>query len=168
MSDDTHQTYTVRLADGTSYGPADVPTLAAWAGEGRIPRDAQLVPSDGGAPIAAVSHPVVGPRLNPQPIAAPPAGDGGMSTLIPYKNGMALAAYYTGFGALLACFIPVIGIFVGILTVVLGVLGLKKAKAHPEAKGGGHAITGIILGSVVIVLNLGLSVIMIAGMASGS
>jgi hypothetical protein len=67
-----------------------------------------------------------------------------VSTLIPYKNPRALAAYYCGFFAL----IPGIGFLVGLAAIVLGILGLRYAGANPKAKGGAHAITGIILGVV--------------------
>ena len=67
-----------------------------------------------------------------------------VSTLIPYKNPRALAAYYCGFFAL----IPGIGFLLGLVAMVLGILGLRYATAHPKAKGAAHAITGIILGVV--------------------
>jgi hypothetical protein len=65
-----------------------------------------------------------------------------VSTLIPYKNPRALAAYYCGFFALL----PGIGFLVGAGAIVLGIMGLRYASANPQARGGAHAITGIILG----------------------
>ena len=70
-------------------------------------------------------------------------GDG-TGGLIPYKNAKALASYYCGVFGLISCFL-MLGIF-GIVPIILGFLGLKHAKQHPEAKGQAHAITGIILG----------------------
>src|SRR5262249_41662856 len=67
--------------------------------------------------------------------------DGGVSTLIPYKNGMALAAYYCGIFGL----IPVVGLLLGPLAMLFGMLGLRKALQMPQSKGTGHAIAGIIL-----------------------
>lgn len=67
-----------------------------------------------------------------------------VSTLIPYKNPRALAAYYCGFFAL----IPGIGFLLGLVAIVLGILGLRYASANPKARGAAHAITGIILGVV--------------------
>ena len=64
--------------------------------------------------------------------------------MIPYKNGQALAAYYCGVFSL----IPVLGLLLGPIAVILGILGNNYARANPEAKGMGHAITGIILGSI--------------------
>ena len=70
--------------------------------------------------------------------------DGGVSTLIPYKNPKALIAYYCGVFGL----IPILGFFIAVAAVVLGIMGLRYAKAHPTAKGTGHAIVAIVLGSL--------------------
>jgi Domain of unknown function (DUF4190) len=70
--------------------------------------------------------------------------DGGVSTLIPYKNPKALIAYYCGVFGL----IPILGFFIAVAAVVLGIMGLRYVKAHPTAKGTGHAIVGIVLGSL--------------------
>ncbi len=64
--------------------------------------------------------------------------------LIPFRNGMALAAYYCG----VFSFIPCFGGVLGPLAVVFGFIGLGKAKAHPEAKGKGHSIAGIVCGGL--------------------
>lgn len=61
---------------------------------------------------------------------------------IPYKNGLALAAYYIGLGSILC------GAFLGIPAIVLGILGIKKANRFPAARGKAHAWTGIILGAI--------------------
>ena len=71
--------------------------------------------------------------------------------LIPWKNGRALAAYYTGVFAL----IPGLGLILGPLALVLGILGYKYANAHPKAKGGVHAVVGIVLGILTILGNWG-------------
>src|SRR5262245_26603803 len=44
--------------------------------------------------------------------------DDALSTLIPYKNGQALAAYYCGVFSL----IPVIGVLLGPIAIILGIL----------------------------------------------
>jgi hypothetical protein len=68
--------------------------------------------------------------------------------LIPYKNGKALAAYYCGVFALIPCF----GAILAVLAIVFGFLGLAHAKKYPEARGKGHAITGIVLGIICSLL----------------
>ena len=70
--------------------------------------------------------------------------------LIPYKNGKALAAYYTGIFGLIPC----IGSVLGPIAVVLGFLGLGHASKYPESKGRAHAIVGIALGLVETLLYL--------------
>ncbi len=81
--------------------------------------------------------------------------NGGDATggLIPYKNAKALASYYCGVFGLISCFV-LLGVF-GIVPIVLGFLGLKYAKEHPEAKGQAHAITGIVLGVLELLTFLG-------------
>ncbi len=78
-----------------------------------------------------------------------PQGDA-TGGLIPYKNVTALLAYYCGVFAL----IPGIGLLLGPIGIVLGFLGLKHKKKHPESKGTGHAITGIVLGTLATIGNL--------------
>jgi len=67
-----------------------------------------------------------------------------LSRVIPYKNTQALAAYYCGVFALIPC----VGIILGYVALVLGILGLRYAKAHPEAHGKVHAWIGVILGGL--------------------
>lgn len=73
--------------------------------------------------------------------------DGGVGAVIPYRNGMALAAYYTGVFGLIACFLGPLALL-GVVPIVLGVLGLMKAKKDPEARGSAHAWIGIGLGAL--------------------
>ena len=74
--------------------------------------------------------------------------DGGVSTIIPYKNGPALIAYYLGVFCI-AC--PPI---LCLPAIILGVIGLKKVKANPQLKGTAHAWIGIISGSVFLILSV--------------
>jgi DNA-directed RNA polymerase subunit RPC12/RpoP len=77
--------------------------------------------------------------------APPPLPDGGsLQSLIPTKNVSALVGYYLGVFSL----IPFIGIPLGIAAVILGIKGRRFARKLPEAKGGAHAMTAIILGSL--------------------
>src|SRR6266540_504458 len=48
--------------------------------------------------------------------------DDGVSTIIPYHNGMALAGYYVGVFSL----IPIIGFILGPLGIIFGIIGLRK------------------------------------------
>jgi len=68
--------------------------------------------------------------------------------LIPYKNSLALCAYYLGVLSLIPC----IGFPLGVAALVLGIMGLKYAGIHPESKGKIHAWVGVILGSLSAVV----------------
>ena len=72
---------------------------------------------------------------------------GGIDTVIPWRNGLALGAYYSGIFLGLLC---VFGAILGFVPLVLGVLGLVKASKDPEARGRVHAWIGIILGVLEI------------------
>jgi predicted Zn finger-like uncharacterized protein len=93
--------------------------------------------------------------------------DDPMETLIPYRNGRALGAYYCGVFAIIPC----LGLILGPIALILGILGLRFAKANPTAKGMGHAIAGIVLGSLTTLGNWGfvllMVIMMIVSAASG-
>lgn len=74
-----------------------------------------------------------------------------VSTIIPYKNGRALVAYYLGVFSLIPC----LGLLLGPAALVLGILGLRYVKANPTAKGTGHAIAGIVMGVLTTLANWG-------------
>jgi hypothetical protein len=42
----------------------------------------------------------------------------------------------------------------GPVALILGIVGLKESKKHPEKKGKAHAWVGIILGGLTFLLNL--------------
>jgi uncharacterized iron-regulated membrane protein len=72
----------------------------------------------------------------------------GIEVIIPYKNTAALTAYYLGI------FSIVCGIVLGLPALVLGILGLRYADRHREARGKVHAWIGIILGSLMTLISL--------------
>jgi hypothetical protein len=99
-------------------------------------------------PVAAATARPVGGAARPAPVGAvnyanKPQNDA-VSTLIPYKNGQALASYYLGIFSIL----PVVGAVLGIVAVVLGIRGVMVAKRKPEARGAAHAWVGIICGAI--------------------
>jgi len=91
--------------------------------------------------------------------AQPPAVvlDEPFSGMIPYKNSRALAAYYFGIFSLIPC----VGIPLGVTALILGILGLKHANTHPEAKGKVHAWVGVVLGALTAVVYILIIVISI-------
>jgi hypothetical protein len=84
--------------------------------------------------------------------------DGGLSTtIIPYRNAMALIAYYCGVFSL----IPFLGNLLGPAALLLGILGIRYAMKNPTAKGTGHAIAGIVLGSITTLIYWGLAIVFV-------
>ena len=74
--------------------------------------------------------------------------------LIPYKNPKALIAYYLGIASLL--------IFpLGIVSVILGIMGLQDRKKNPVIKGAAHAWIGIVLGTFAMLCGGGMITSMI-------
>jgi hypothetical protein len=79
------------------------------------------------------------------------------SGIIPYKNPHALIAYYLGIFGLF----PIIGFFLAIPALILGISGLKRCNHNPIIKGNVHAWIGILLGSISIAYNPVLVVLII-------
>jgi phage FluMu protein Com len=106
---------------------------------------------------------IIRPKKAARNIRRDPAGDA-VSTIIPYKNGRALIAYYLGVFSLIPC----LGLLLGPAALVLGILGMRYVNANPTAKGTGHAIAGIILGGLTTLGNWGgiLALIVMGGIAS--
>jgi hypothetical protein len=82
---------------------------------------------------------------------------GAIETLIPYKNPMGLIAYYLGVFSIIPC----VGLLLGPAALVLGILGIRYRNKHPTAGGLGHAITGVVLGSLTTLGNWGVAVLAI-------
>ncbi len=89
--------------------------------------------------------------------------DDAVTTLIPYKNGKALAAYYCGVFSLIPC----LGLGLGPVALIFGILGLRYVRDNPSAKGTGHAWAGIVLGALTTLGNLaGVILVLIGFLAS--
>ncbi len=159
-------------------GPVSEPVVHDLVGSGVIRADT-LVWREGMAEWAAAARmPELAPRfgggLVSQPATAPPPGggapptmrgtapqpapnDGVIEAVIPYRNGAALAAYYLGVFSL----IPALGVLLGVLALVLGAMGLAAARRNPGAHGRVHAIVGILLAGLSLVVHLALVVLLV-------
>jgi hypothetical protein len=84
--------------------------------------------------------------------------EGGVSVIIPYKNGAALAGYYVSIGSL----IPMLGIVLGPVAIVLGILGIRARNRNPAVHGLAHAWVAIILGSLVVLGHIAVIVLLAA------
>ena len=118
-------------APATSPGQAGPPLYCAQCGEKNGQNDYRC------ARCGALLHPA------PRPVST---GGDPFQALIPYKNAQALWAYYLGVFSL----ITVLGAPLALAALVLGIRGLAHFKSHPEAGGRAHALTGVIIGSVVL------------------
>jgi hypothetical protein len=76
-------------------------------------------------------------------------GDG-TGGLIPYKNPKALLAYYLGIFSMF----PLIGMPLGIASIILGIMGLKARNRNPIIKGSVHAWIGIVLGLLLMPVHI--------------
>lgn len=70
------------------------------------------------------------------------------------SNGLAVGALVLGILSLLAAFFCGTGLLFGIIAIVLGVLGMKKANAQPGQPQRGLAIAGIVTGAIGVVISI--------------
>jgi hypothetical protein len=107
--------------------------------------------------------PAVPPNMPPPQRPKAGAGDEAVATIIPYRNPMALAAYYMGIFSI----IPFLGIFLGAAAFVCGILGLRHAARNKGAHGRAHAAIGIGCGGlffvIYTVMAIGVAVAAVAG-----
>ena len=137
------QQYKIKGTGGAEYGPVGTEELQHWIAQNRCTRES-LVKVDGSGewvPLATLPEFQDAFAAPPAPAPASAQGEGGVSTVIPYKNVPALIAYYVGVFCIicppLLCF-P---------AIILGVIGLRRVKENPEIKGTVHAWIGILSGS---------------------
>ena len=109
---------------------------------GKLPEEARFCPSCG-QKLTENAHP------NHEVTC-----DDGFSALIP-KNNSALAAYYIGVFSIL------FGFVLGPAAIVFGILGLRHASKHPEAKGAIHAAAGIVCGIIGLAVWAAVTMLMI-------
>ncbi len=107
------------------------------------------------------SNPYSAPVKSGEPLEAQMASQQGDATggVIPYKNPKALIAYYLGIFSLL--FFPL-----GIVSIVLGILGLRDRKRNPAIKGSVHAWIGIVLGFLGLVCGGGVVTMAVIGLVN--
>jgi len=159
------------VKDGQRTGPVALQTLQHLASVGAIAPDTMVwkeglkdwAPSRQFTELAQSLGEGAGkrtPPIVPGRLQAPePQGDA-TGGIIPYRNGPALAGYYTGVASL----IPVAAIVLGPAAILLGVAGLRKARRTPQVSGRAHAIVAIVLGGLTFLANV--AIIVIAAIAA--
>ncbi len=80
--------------------------------------------------------------------------------IIPYKNPKALIAYYLG----ILSGLPIVGFFLAVPALVLGIMGLRDRNRNPVIKGSIHAGIGIGCGAFFMLLWGAAIVFIIIGM----
>jgi hypothetical protein len=153
------QQFKIKGTDGAEYGPVTTDELQQWIAQHRCTRDS-LVEADGSGEWVSLA---TLPEFQSALASPPPAqkqGDGGVSTVIPYKNAPALIAYYIGVFCI-AC--PPILCFPA---MILGVIGLRRVKENPALKGTAHAWIGIVSGSFFLILSIVVGVMIAIGALS--
>jgi hypothetical protein len=125
------QQYKIKGTDGAEYGPVSTEELQHWIAQNRCTRESLVEVDGSGEWVPLATLPEFQDAFAAPPPAPAPAsaqGEGGVSTVIPYKNVPALIAYYVGVFCIicppLLCF-P---------AIILGVIGLRRVKENPEVK----------------------------------
>jgi hypothetical protein len=95
------------------------------------------------------------PGYGPPPSVSPSTG-----------NGMAIAALVLGIISIVACWLCGLGVVAGVLAVVFGILGMKRADALPGRPNRGMALAGLITGAIGAVLSVVLLVVIFVGAAT--
>ncbi|WP_461083743.1 DUF4190 domain-containing protein [Streptomyces deserti] len=130
----------------------------------------------GGTPAAGSPQPAVPPPpIAPSGPGAPgPAAPGGYGypgygwpgTPMPPQNGMGIAAMVLGIvSCTLFCLYGVISLVTGILAVVFGIKGRRRAE-RGVATNHGQAQAGLIMGIIGIVLGIAVIVLMVVGITA--
>ena len=133
----------------TEYGPINPTELRSWISQNRCNSNTLVEVDGSGNWVKLGTLADFAAALGQQ---QPPAskGDGGVSSVIPYKNKQALIAYYLGVFCI-AC--PPL---LCLPAMILGIIGLRNVRANPEVKGTAHAWIGIVSGTVFLLLSIGL------------
>jgi hypothetical protein len=119
------------------HGPVSLAQLQAMARAGQLAQGVTVWTEGMVEWVPAARVPVV--------FAAPaaPVDHGALHLVLPVgpQSGLAIAAGYCG---LIGLLVPL----VGPIGLILGIYALRDLKQHPEKRGRGRALTGIILGGL--------------------
>ena len=139
--------YKIIGADQKEYGPISADQLRQWISEGRINSQTRVQPASGTEwktmaelPEFATILPRPAPPLPPRPIGMTPPEAGKTSQ-------MAVWAMVTGIISILCCCQ-----IIGPVSIILGAVALSQLKQHPQMRGSGFAIAGIVLGAIALLM----------------
>ncbi|MFE3036708.1 DUF4190 domain-containing protein [Streptomyces canus] len=125
------------------------------------------------APGQSVPPPPIGPEGPGAPVgygypAYPqgPQGYGGWAPPVPPQNGMGVAAMVLGIlSCALFCMYGILSVILGVLAIVFGIKGRKKAE-RGEATNRGQAQAGFIMGIIGTIIGVAVVVSLIIGIAA--
>lgn len=99
--------------------------------------------------IDANNHRTIHDSVDGQVVTSQVSSDT-MQKWIPTKNPASLVSYYAGIFGL----IPFVGLPGSITAIIAGAIALKKHSEHPTPGAKVHALIGLILGSIQMILFL--------------
>ena len=148
--------YKIIGADQKEYGPVSADQLRQWLTEGRVNAQTKVQPEGGTGwrsiselPEFASAFPSATPA--PAPTMAPGGSVFGQSTIAArVTNTLAIWSMVLGIGSLL--FICCGQIILGPISIAMGAAALSQIRGDSNQTGSGFAITGIILGSLALLL----------------
>jgi hypothetical protein len=163
--------YLVFFPDGQSFGPADIPTLAQWAREGRLLPQTVLENMSTRERVTAgtvagifQAQPGMGPQMGGQ-FQQPgyPRFNPQFQGFVPAQpiNGMAIASLVIGIISICIFCVPILGAALGALAVGLGIPGKKDNSA-------GVAIAGIVCGALGALFGIAWTVYVFTGGMHGN
>lgn len=143
----------LRYANGQESGPASWEQLVQWRKDGRVPDDAMIVDVATGMAqrVMDFSQLITLAPSSPSPSLTAVERANGMPIsihVIRRKNLPSLVAYYCGLFGI----IPYFSLLLGPIALIAGIIGLGKAGERKV--GFKHALTGILLGSVEIIVSV--------------
>ncbi|MFJ4204446.1 DUF4190 domain-containing protein [Streptomyces sviceus] len=169
-SPSVHDQATVTSVPNDGYG---FPPPGATPGYG-YPAPEQGVSASGipGGP-ASVPPPPIGPEGPGAPVgygypAYPqsPQGYGGWAPPMPPQNGMGVAAMVLGIlSCALFCMYGILSLVLGVLAIVFGIKGRKRAE-RGEATNRGQAQAGFIMGIIGTILGAAVVVLLVIGITA--
>jgi len=152
--------YNIKGDDGGEFGPVNREELQSWISQNRCTPNTLVEVDGSGNWVKLGTLAEFADSLGHQQPAAAPEGNSGVSTLIPYKNVPALVGYYLAIFSGLGLLCPPAGFLLSLPAFILGIIGLKKVKNNPEAKGKVHAWIGIMGGGFLTIVFIGMIIVL--------
>jgi hypothetical protein len=104
-------------------------------------------PAPYGAPPYGSSYGQVPPHAQPTVYGQPPPYGAGMHP----SNGLGTTALVLGIIGLVLSWTVLFGVVLGVLALVFGIIGRKRANRH-QATNGGSALAGAIMGGIALAI----------------